>query len=73
MVEASGLLTELQSASSLENLTSPNRFKYTHTLEEAIDIIKAESGKQFDPKCVEALLECLNEVRMVLKDNGNRR
>jgi response regulator RpfG family c-di-GMP phosphodiesterase len=57
-------------ANELDDLTAPRKFKMTYTLDEAIEIIKDESGKSFDPKCVEALLECINEVKMINKNNS---
>lgn len=59
-------------ADFLDSLTTPNRFKICYTLDEAIEIIKSESGKKFDPKCVDALLECIAEARAVINNNSLR-
>ena len=60
-------------ADELDDLTAPRRFKISYSLDEAIEIIRAESGKKFDPKCVDALLEGVSEVRAVINNNGLRR
>lgn len=60
-------------ADFLDTLTSPKGFKISYSLEEAVEIIQSESGKQFDPKCVEALLDSLTEVKTVLNRNIMRR
>ena len=60
-------------ADYLDTLTSPKGFKISYSLEEAIEIIQNESGKRFDPKCVEALVDSLAEVRTVLNKNIIRR
>lgn len=60
-------------ADYLDTLTSPRGFKISYSLEEALDMIQAESGKYFDPKCVEALNDSIVEVRAVLNKNITRR
>lgn len=60
-------------ADYLDTLTSPRGFKISYSLEEALDMIQAESGKYFDPKCVEALNDSIVEVRTVLNKNITRR
>lgn len=59
-------------ANALDDLTTFKRFKATYSLDEALDMIKAESGKKFDPKCVEALLCSLNEVKVVLNNKERK-
>jgi response regulator RpfG family c-di-GMP phosphodiesterase len=60
-------------ADYLDTLTSPKGFKISYSLEEAMEMIQEESGKYFDPKCVEALSDSLLEVRAVLNKNIVRR
>lgn len=60
-------------ADELDELTTPKRFKITYSLDEAFEMIQAESGKKFDPKCVEALLESKNEIRGILNNISIRR
>ena len=59
-------------ANALDDLTTFKRFKATYSLEEALEMIKAESGKRFDPKCVEALLCSLNEIKIVLNNKERK-
>lgn len=54
-------------ADVFDALTSPRVYKEAFPLEKALSIITEESGKQFDPKCVEVFLEALPEVKVVLK------
>ncbi|SHI47480.1 HD domain-containing phosphohydrolase [Pseudobutyrivibrio xylanivorans] len=60
-------------ANELDELISPRGFKISCTLDEAIEIIKSESGKKFDPKCVDALLECISDVKTVINNSNFRR
>ena len=60
-------------ADYLDTLTSPKGFRISYSLEDALEMIQAESGKQFDPKCVDALMDSLVEVRAVLNKNIIRR
>ncbi|WP_090161404.1 HD-GYP domain-containing protein [Pseudobutyrivibrio xylanivorans] len=60
-------------ADYLDTLTSPRGFKISYSLEEALEMIQAESGKYFDPKCVEALNDSIVEVRAILNKNITRR
>ena len=60
-------------ADYIDSLTSPRGFRISYSLEEAMDMIQAESGRYFDPKCVEALTDSLVEVRAVLNKNIVRR
>ncbi|SHN63508.1 HD domain-containing protein [Butyrivibrio hungatei DSM 14810] len=53
-------------ADVFDALTSPRVYKQAFSLDKALSIIKEESGKQFDPKCVEVLLDSLDEVKVVL-------
>lgn len=59
-------------ADELDDLTSPRRFKISYSLDEAIEIIKSESGKKFDPKCVDALVACTNEVKALINNSLRR-
>lgn len=54
-------------ADVFDALTSPRVYKPAFPLEKALAIITEESGKQFDPKCVEVFLEALPEVKVILK------
>ena len=60
-------------ANELDELIAPRGFKISCTLDEAIEIIKSESGKKFDPKCVDALLECISDVKTVINNSNFRR
>ena len=55
-------------ADVFDALTSRRVYKPAYRLSDAIAIIKAEDGKQFDPKCVEVFLEALPEIKEVMKN-----
>jgi HD-GYP domain-containing protein (c-di-GMP phosphodiesterase class II) len=48
-------------ADAFDAITSDRPYRPRKTREEAIEILKAESGRQFDPKVVEAILTCFEE------------
>ena len=54
-------------ADVFDALSSPRVYKPAFSLEKSIEIIQEGKGSQFDPKCVEAFIESLDEVREVLK------
>ncbi len=54
-------------ADVFDALTSPRIYKPAFPLDKALSIITEESGKMFDPKCVEVFLESLPEVKVILK------
>ena len=54
-------------ADVFDALTSPRVYKPAFPLEKALEIIEEGSGKQFDPKCVEAFMDSLTEVKLVMK------
>ncbi len=58
-------------ADVFDALTSPRVYKPAFPLDKALAIITEESGKQFDPKCVEVFLESLPEVKVILKKYNN--
>ena len=57
-------------ANTLDDLTSVRKHKITYSLDEALEIINSESGKEFDPKCVEALQASINELKVVYNNGG---
>ena len=54
-------------ADVFDALTSPRVYKPALPLEKALEIIEEGSGTQFDPKCVDAFMDSLTEVKLVLK------
>ena len=54
-------------ADVFDALTSPRVYKPAFPIEKAISIITEESGKQFDPKCVEVFMDALPEVKVIVK------
>ena len=54
-------------ADVFDALTSPRVYKPAFSLEKALSILEEESGKQFDPKCVEAFMDSLTDVKRILK------
>lgn len=58
-------------ADVFDALTSPRVYKPAFPLDEALAIISEESGKAFDPKCVEVFMESLPEVKVILKKYNN--
>ena len=59
-------------ADVFDALTSPRVYKPAFPLEKALDMIREGAGTQFDPKCVEAFMDSLEEVKVILKKyNGD--
>ena len=54
-------------ADVFDALTSPRVYKPAFPLEKALSILNEGAGTQFDPKCVEAFMDSLQEVKAVLK------
>ena len=54
-------------ADVFDALTSPRVYKPAFPLEKALAILEEESGKQFDPKCIEAFMDSLTDVKRILK------
>lgn len=54
-------------ADVFDALTSPRVYKPAFPLQKALEILQEGSGTQFDPKCIEAFMDSLNEVKKVLK------
>ena len=52
-------------------LTSDRPYKKAWTLDDAVDLIKSEKGKHFDPLLVDAFLESLPEVIEVKENYGD--
>ncbi len=53
-------------ADVLDALTSPRVYKQAVSLDKALEIIRAGAGTQFDPKCVEALMDSVEDIKVVL-------
>ena len=53
-------------ADVFDALTSPRVYKPAFPLEKALQILEEGSGTQFDPKCINAFMAALPEVRQVL-------
>ena len=58
-------------ADVFDALTSKRVYKPAFSMEKALDILWEGAGSQFDPKCVEAFVYGLPEVRVVLKKYQN--
>ncbi|WP_242952269.1 HD-GYP domain-containing protein [Butyrivibrio sp. YAB3001] len=54
-------------ADVFDALTSPRVYKPAFPLDKALAIISEGSGTQFDPKCVEVLMDSIPEVKVVLR------
>ena len=54
-------------ADVFDALTSPRVYKPAFPLEKALSIIEDGKGTQFDPKCVEAFMDSLPEVQVILR------
>ncbi|MBE5827327.1 MAG: HD domain-containing protein [Butyrivibrio sp.] len=54
-------------ADVFDALVSKRIYKPAFSFEKALEIIQEGSGIQFDPKCVEAFMDSLTEVRIVFK------
>ena len=58
-------------ADVFDALTSPRVYKPAFPLSEALKILEEGSGTQFDPKCINAFMDALPEVKKVLKKYNN--
>lgn len=58
-------------ADVFDALTSPRVYKPAFPLEKALTILEEGSGTQFDPKCVNAFMDALPEVKQVLRKYQN--
>lgn len=54
-------------ADVFDALTSPRVYKPAFPLDKALSIIEEGNGTQFDPKCVEAFMDSLDEVKEILR------
>jgi putative two-component system response regulator len=54
-------------ADVFDALTSARPYKKAMSMEEALEIIKNKRGTQFDPKVVDAFLECLDEIKKYIR------
>ena len=45
-------------------------YKEAFSFEKSVEIIYRDSGKSFDPKCVEAFMDMLDEIKEVLENDG---
>ena len=54
-------------ADVFDALTSPRVYKPAFPLEKALSIIDEGKGSQFDPKVVEAFMDAMPEIKVVLK------
>ncbi len=54
-------------ADVFDALTSKRVYKPAFSPEKAIEIIQEGSGSQFDPKCVEAFMDSMTDVMVILK------
>lgn len=52
-------------ADEFDALTSNRVYKETKSFDEAVEIIKNGSGTNYDPKCVDAFLEGIEEARVI--------
>ena len=58
-------------ADVFDALTSPRVYKPAFSLEKALTIIEEGKGTQFDEKCVEVLMDSLDEVKFILRKYNN--
>ena len=54
-------------ADVFDALTAKRVYKPAFPLEKALQILEEGAGTQFDPKCVEAFMDSLTEVKIILK------
>jgi len=59
-------------ADVFDALVSKRCYKEARPLEEALDVIRSEKGKHFDPKVVDAFFQVLDEVAEFYRDPANR-
>ncbi|MBQ4311806.1 MAG: HD domain-containing protein [Oscillospiraceae bacterium] len=54
-------------ADVFDALTSPRVYKPAFPLDKALSIIEDGNGTQFDPKCIDAFMDSLDEVKEILR------
>lgn len=59
-------------ADVFDALISKRCYKPGFTIEKAVDIIKEERGKHFDPACVDAFFECFDEIIAIYEEFKNK-
>ena len=52
-------------ADAYNAMTSPRNYRPAYTSDEAIEIIVADKGKAYDPKCADALVKNINEINLI--------
>jgi diguanylate cyclase (GGDEF)-like protein/putative nucleotidyltransferase with HDIG domain len=55
-------------ADGFDALTTDRHYRKAMTEEEALELIFASSGKQYDPKVIDALIRCLPSVRPIIAE-----
>ncbi|MCD6462724.1 MAG: HD domain-containing protein [Thermotogae bacterium] len=57
-------------ADTFDALTSHRPYKPAYDFDRSIEIVKSESGKQFDPRIVEVFLNSMDEIRRIFEESG---
>lgn len=57
-------------ADVFDALLSPRPYKKAWTIEAALDYLREQSGRHFDPRCVEALLARSGDVRRICEEHS---
>ena len=60
-------------ADVFDALVSRRSYKEPFTFEKSMEIIKEGAGTQFDPKCVEAFIDSLSEIKVIYKKYNESR
>jgi len=58
-------------ADVFDALMSPRPYKHAWSFQEALDYLKAESGKHFDPACVRAFERRIDAVAAIIRELGD--
>lgn len=53
-------------ADVFDDITSDRVYRKAYSLDEALDIMRSYSGNVFDPKCLEAFMDALPEVKVIM-------
>ena len=58
-------------ADVFDDITSDRVYRKAYSFDKAIEIMEGYSGTVFDPKCVEAFMDALPEIKVIMMKYGN--
>lgn len=58
-------------ADVFDDITSDRVYRKAYSFDKAIEIMESFSGTVFDPKCLEAFMDALPEIKVIMMKYGN--